>query len=52
MLEFFIVRTGGAFVLMLDDEQVGVFDSEHSAADLAVRFSQETGATGWRIFYP
>ncbi len=51
MLEFFITTTRTGFDLTANGEFVGTFSSDTDAADMAVRFAQDTNATSYRIFY-
>ncbi len=48
IIEFFIARNGQ---LTADEQVVGVFGSVNAAADVAIRFAQDSGSL-YRLFYP
>lgn len=51
MTEFFITRSRAGFTLTANGVDVGTFSTEEAAADMAVRFAQDIGATAYRIFF-
>ena len=51
MIEFFITRVRGGHELTADGAVVGIFATAEAAADIAVRFAQDTDAAGYRIYY-
>ena len=51
MIEFFITRCARGFRLETEGAAIDTFASE-AAADMAIRFAQDTGAEAYRIFYP
>lgn len=48
VIEFFIARNG---LLTADGQVVGVFGGVDAAADVAIRFAQDSGSL-YRLFYP
>lgn len=51
MIEFFITSTRTGYELTANGAVVGIFGSDTEAADMAVRFAQDTNASSYRIFY-
>jgi hypothetical protein len=49
--EFFITATRQGYDLTANGEKVGTFKTDTAAADMAVRFAQDHGATAYRIYY-
>ncbi|QIB32651.1 hypothetical protein [Ancylobacter pratisalsi] len=51
MIEFFIVKVRDGFSLIADGEKIAVFASAGMAAEMAIRFAQDTQAHSYRIIY-